>query len=251
VNTATRTAIITMAGAGSRFREAGYACPKYEIEVLGRSLFSWALESLRSFIDGGARFVFVSRAVDRAGPFVAAEAEALGVRSHALVELAEMTDGQATTALLAEGQVEDRSGPVLIYNIDTHVDPASLPAGAVRGDGWIPCFPGEGAGWSFARTGAEGRVEEVREKVRISPHATVGLYWFSSFVLYRELYESYYSRPEHIEKGERYIAPMYNEMVRRGLPVYIHEIPATAVTPLGTPAEVALFARTGLTRSGG
>ena len=38
--------IITMAGLGSRFRKAGYNCPKYMIEAKGKTLFDWSMDSL-------------------------------------------------------------------------------------------------------------------------------------------------------------------------------------------------------------
>ena len=40
------TIIITMAGLGSRFRKAGYECPKYMIEAKGKTLFEWSMGSL-------------------------------------------------------------------------------------------------------------------------------------------------------------------------------------------------------------
>jgi dTDP-glucose pyrophosphorylase len=234
-------AIITMAGLGRRFRDAGYQCPKYQITVRGRPLFAWSMESLRQFIEASADFVFVTLAGDRAGAFIKEHAARLGIHRYEIVELESLTDGQATTALVALDAVSNHAGSMFVYNIDTHVNPAFLPASAPRGDGWIPCFPGEGSGWSFARADESGRVSEVREKQRISAHATLGLYWFSSSSLYRLAYERLYRDGRPAEAGERYIAPMYNELIALGHPVYIHEVPASAVVPLGTPREVDSF----------
>jgi dTDP-glucose pyrophosphorylase len=234
-------AIITMAGLGQRFRDAGYRCPKYQITVRGRPLFAWSMESLRQFIEASARFVFVTLTRDRAGAFIGEHAARLGIHRYELVELESLTDGQATSALVALDAVPDQAGPMFVYNIDTHVNPAFLPASAVKGDGWIPCFPGEGSAWSFARADESGRVSEVREKQRISTHATLGLYWFSSPSLYRQAYERLYRDGRPAEAGERYIAPMYNELIALGHAVYMHEVPASAVVPLGTPREVDSF----------
>jgi dTDP-glucose pyrophosphorylase len=235
------TAIITMAGFGRRFAEAGYRTPKYRIGVHDRSLFSWSMLSLRSFIESGARFVFVVRADDGAAGFIRAEAKALGIDLVAIVELSKPTDGQATTALAAATGVIDKAAPILIYNIDTFVHPSALDARAVRGDGWIPCFPAQGDAWSFAAADAAGRVIEVREKVRISPHATVGLYWFSSLQLYGGVYARHYADPAKLEKGERYVAPIYNTLIADGRPVFIHEVPVASVIPLGVPSDVERF----------
>lgn len=235
------TAIITMAGFGRRFLDAGYTVPKYRIDVHGRSLFGWSMLSLKSFIDAGAHFIFVVRAADAAADFIAGEAEAIGIASHAVIEIEAPTDGQATTAMLARPAIERPGEPMLIYNIDTFVHPDALPAGGPRGDGWIPCFPADGDHWSFAAADADGRVSELREKVRISDHATIGLYWFSSFNLYAEAYDRYYADPSRLEKGERYVAPVYNDLLEQGRPVFVHDVPLDAVVPLGVPADVDAF----------
>src|SRR5262245_17192976 len=143
------TAIITMAGFGRRFADAGYKVPKYRINVHGRSLFSWAMLSLQSFIASGASFVFVVREQDDATGFIATEAKRSGIDVADVLELQKPTDGQATTALAAGSAVAAPAAPMLIYNIDTFVHPAVLPASAPRGEGWVPCFRAEGDAWSF------------------------------------------------------------------------------------------------------
>jgi NDP-sugar pyrophosphorylase family protein len=237
--------VITMAGAGKRFRDAGYTCPKYCIEVHGKTLFSWAMLSLASFIKEDAAFTFICRSEDSAASFIETECRHLGIRRYTVLQLEEQTDGQATTALLAEPALEDPALPFLIYNIDTFVHPDAIDAAQVRGDGWIPCFPGKGDGWSFARTDASGKVLELREKLRISPHATIGLYWFSSFHLYKAAYQAYYSDASRMEKGEKYVAPLYNQIIGSSHDVFIHEVPFDAVIPLGIPQEVDDFRQRG------
>ncbi len=233
--------VITMAGAGSRFAEAGYTQPKYEVEVHGRTLFDWSMRSLTNFIDAGCPFTFVARDVPGATAFIEKQCRALGIRISAVLVIDRITDGQATTAMLAGSQWTDVRRPIAIYNIDTCVDPSALPLAAVRGAGWLPCFPGKGDKWSFAAADANGRVKEVREKLRVSPHATIGLYWFDSFERYRKAYYDYYSDPRHIEAHERYIAPLYNQLIRDGADVFIHEVPAGSVHGLGTPEDVDVF----------
>jgi hypothetical protein len=233
--------IITMAGFGRRFLDAGYTVPKYRIMAHGRSLFAWSILSLRNFQADNARFTFVLRRADEGTDFIRDEAASLGVRSVEIVELDEPTDGQATTAMLARDAVHDLLAPMLIYNIDTFVHPDTLSPASMRGNGWIPCFKAEGDHWSFAAADADGRVSAVQEKKRISPHATVGLYAFDSFERYADLYERHYAEPANVQKGERYVAPIYNTLIADRGAVYIHDIPVAAVIALGTPAEVERF----------
>jgi hypothetical protein len=233
--------VITMAGAGSRFAHAGYDKPKYEIEVHGRTLFSWSMRSLRAFIDEGCRFVFVARNTAGINAFIRSQCEEIGIRSNELLLLDTVTDGQATTALVAQSVWDDMDRPLAIYNIDTYVSPAALSVSTIRGNGWLPCFPGEGDKWSFAAADPAGRVSEVREKKRISSNATVGLYWFDSFRRYADAYQRYYSTPGHLDAHERYIAPLYNQLIADHAEVFLHQLQADDVCALGTPEDVALF----------
>ncbi len=235
------TVVLTMAGRGQRFRDAGHDGPKYTIEVHGRTLFAWSLLSLSSWLRAQAHLVLVSRQEDAAEQFVREQCAVLGVSSFALVELDHTTDGQATTVLAAAPHVRDLDAPLLVYNIDTHVDPAALSVDRVRGDGWLPCFPGPGAAWSFARADEDGRVLEVREKERISDDATIGLYWFRSFGLYQQLYDDAVHAGRGVQAGERYIAPLYDDLARGGGAVYLERLPLETVVPLGTPADVEVF----------
>jgi hypothetical protein len=236
------TMAITMAGRGSRFAKAGYDRPKYEIEALGRPLFDWSMLSVEAFRAAGWRFSFAVPADRDAAPFVQRRAAARGIDMGDLLELDAVTDGQATTArLLAEQAPPDR--PFAVYNIDTFVAPGAMtpPAPGTGLAGWIPCFPAPGEGWSFARLGADGAVVELREKQRISDHATVGLYWFDSAARYLAAYDAYYAVAGREEKGERYVAPLYNQMIADGERVEISEIALADVGMLGTPEQLAAF----------
>ena len=230
-----------MAGFGRRFRDAGYEEPKYRVQVRERTLFSWALSSLSAFLGPGARAIFVVRTEERAGNFIAAEMAAWPGVETALVELVTPTDGQASTALAAHA-VWEPAAPLAIYNIDTHVTPGALRPAMAAGDGWIPCFRAAGTHWSFVRTGTGGDAVEVREKVRVSDLATIGLYWFASADLFARAYRHHYGGGGAPEAGERYVAPIYNTLIGDGARVTVSEIPAEAVVALGTPEDVARFA---------
>jgi hypothetical protein len=237
------TVAITMAGMGSRFLDAGYAMPKYEIEVLGQPLFDWSMKALVAFQDSGWRFHFATRKETRAREFLTRRCDALSIELGEVLELDFLTDGQATTALML-AQRSDPDAPFLVFNIDTYVRPWAMRPDQIpdNATGWVPCFPGPGEGWSFARVDAKGRAIELREKKRISPHATVGLYWFDSAAAYQRLYREFFGAGGE-EKGERYIAPMYNFLIDAGLPVHVSLLEFDDVGMLGTPDQVAAFAQ--------
>lgn len=237
--------VITMAGLGMRFRNAGYKVPKYMIEAKGRTLFEWSMESLKGYGDDNT-YYFIVRKEDGSGDFIKSACDRIGIKSYKLIELDHETDGQATTALLAK-EFWDRESELLIYNIDTYVEAYEMNREELCGDGFIPCFKAEGDHWSFVKLSENGDAVEVREKQRISDHCTLGAYYFKSCALYEELYREYYeenkgavSREEAARK-ERYVAPLYNYLISKGGIVRISDVDAKRVHVLGTPEELQVF----------
>ena len=112
--------IITMGGNGRRFREKGYNVPKYMIEVKNKTLFEWSMISLENFKSINPKYIFVVKKEDNAKDFIEKEIKKLDIKNASIVEIEKLTDGQATTVILAkEKWIEGDS--LLIYNIDTHM----------------------------------------------------------------------------------------------------------------------------------
>lgn len=233
------TAIITMAGFGTRFRKAGYNIPKYMIEARDRTLFDWSMESLDGLRDCIGKYMFVVRSEDHSADFIREHCDIDGLSPIEIVELDSPTDGQATTCLMAISKCSADS-PILVYNIDTYVEAGQMKCSSFRGDGCIPCFKASGDHWSFARTDKSGRVLEVKEKVRISDNCSIGAYYFSSAKLYKTAFAAYYTSSQSVE-GERYIAPMYQWMIDAGYDVEVTQLDSDSVHVLGTPEELNQF----------
>lgn len=232
--------VITMGGLGSRFQKAGYTIPKYRIEVHGKTLFEWSLISLQGYQDIVDQYIFIVKKEDQSRMFIEEECKNLGINNYYIIEIDYLTDGQATTALLAKEKWNPEHS-LLIYNIDTYVEPGQMNYQELKGDGFIPCFLGEGEHWSFVKLDFCGRAIEVREKKRISEYCTLGAYYFETCQLYEELYREYYSNDSNLEKGEKYVAPMYNYLIQKGGEVYISIIEKEAIHILGTPEELDEF----------
>lgn len=237
--------IITMAGLGSRFRKAGYTVPKYMIEVNGKNLFQWSMLSLEDFNkQDNVKYIFVVRKEDNTKQFILDETQKLNIKDVNVIELDELTDGQATSALLAE-KFWNENEEMIVYNIDTYVEPGVMKYSDIKGDGFIPCFNAPGDHWSFVKLDENGNAIEVREKQRISDNCTIGLYYFKTCKLYKELYHEYYKDDAHMEKNEKYIAPLYNYMIEKGMKINISSLPFDKVHVLGTPEEVEIFRKIG------
>lgn len=163
-----------------------------------------------------------------------------GLTDYQIMVIDDLTDGQASTAMLASAYWKAKE-PLLIYNIDTYVEAGEMNASQLRGDGFLPCFQSAGEHWSFVQADETGRVTEVREKERISDFCTLGAYYFRSCGLYEQLYQEYYSDRENMVKGEKYVAPLYNLMIRKGYEVFMVNVNPDKVHVLGTPEEVENF----------
>ena len=234
--------VITMAGRGSRFYEAGYTLPKYEIMAHGHNLFYWSMLSLKNLLSPGSRLVFVCLAENHSSDFVREQCTSMGLKDVHIVELAEITDGQATSAYVSR-DLWLVGAPLLIYNIDTYVDPLVLQPAQIRpgSDGWVPCFRVSGDHWSFVKLGEDGWATDITEKKRISDYASIGLYWFAHASAFIEAYEEFFSNPDNLVKGERYIAPLYKYLIGNKKNISISDLPVQDVHVLGTPSELNEF----------
>ena len=234
------TIIITMAGIGSRFRKVGYKYPKYMIEAKGKTLFEWSMDSLIGYNKYVSKYIFVVRKEDNPKEFIMEKMKKYNINNIVIVEIEQMTDGQATTCLLAIPYC-NLQNPIMIYNIDTYIEPNEMKFEDISGDGHIPCFHAEGDHWSFVKLNENEEVIEVREKLRISDNCTLGAYYFSSAKLYKKLYEDYYKDDSKVENNEKYIAPLYNLMIEKGMLVTISIVNNKKVHVLGTPEELQVF----------
>lgn len=234
--------VITMGGLGSRFRKMGYTVPKYMIEAKGKTLFEWSMISLEGYVNDVNQYIFIAmkdEAVD-VEKFIYEQCEKMKLKEYHVILLDYLTDGQATTASLAEKYWNEENG-LLIYNIDTYVEAGEMNSEELRGDGFIPCFQAEGDHWSFVRLDEFGKVVEIKEKQRISNYCTLGAYYFKSCKLYKDLYDEYYSKTQELVNGEKYVAPLYDYLLSKGGEIYISDINPEKVHVLGTPEELQAF----------
>jgi dTDP-glucose pyrophosphorylase len=229
--------LITMAGRGSRFREAGVTKPKHEITVKGEPMFKWAMRSLKAFFD--EEFIFITQSNHNATPFLESACDHLGIERYKEHALNEYTNGQARTALTANKYL-DPDDSVVVYNIDTYIEERELTPDAISGDGFIPVFTAPGERWSFVRTDNTDHIVEVSEKRKISDLATVGFYYFNRWSHFVKTYEHSAQQVE-IEYGETYVAPLYNYLIDQGRTILPYELDRDAVHVLGTPGDLRQF----------
>ncbi|PIN78978.1 hypothetical protein COY26_02225 [Candidatus Woesearchaeota archaeon CG_4_10_14_0_2_um_filter_33_10] len=226
--------IITMAGEGIRFKKAGYLIPKHMIKIKDKTMFEWAMLTLKDFY--GEEFIFVTLEKNNDLSFINEKCKLLGIKKRKIVSIDNITSGQAETVLKAEKEIS-LDEPILIYNVDTYVEPYELRKTDIKGYGFVPCFKANGTHWSFVKFDSNKRIFDITEKVRISEYASIGLYYFCSFSLFKKCFGKYYSQ----ESKEKYIAPIYNILIKDNKEVYTSILDSKKVHILGTPEEVKSF----------
>ena len=228
--------LIPMAGAGSRFQQAGYTFPKPLIDVRGKPMIQVAIDSIG--ID--ATYTYVVQKEHRQ-KFNLDTLLNLITPNCNIVEVEGVTEGAACTTLLAKEFI-DNDEPLLMANSDQFVEWNSIEFMYKMIeqdlDGGIPSFRSTHPKWSFAKINELGYVTEVAEKNPISDIATVGIYYWkrgSDYVKYSE---------QMIEKNIRvnnefYVCPVYNEAIEDGLKFKTFDIPK--MWSLGTPEDLNYF----------
>lgn len=229
--------VITMAGNGTRFKKQGIdEKEKWQLKIKDKTMFEWAMSSLEDFFD--EKFIFIAQEDHEAEDFIQRKCEKLGIKNWSLIEVSEKTDGQATTALLAEEEM-DGSEEFAVYNIDTYVEEGEI-IDNIDSDGCIPVFEAEGEKWSFVKTDENEKVADVAEKERISSLATLGFYHFGSLEDFKKAYKEMREEVKQ-EYGEVYIAPLYNWFIENNRELSIQKVDSGKIHVLGTPEDVIEF----------
>lgn len=232
------TILITMAGLGARFSQAGYCIPKYKIIARGRSLFEWSMLSLRKFFEQEFVFATLSGVDDE---WLMSHAIKLGINRCRIIARPALSSGQAETAYDVSRYL-DASEPLWIYNIDTYVESGLTPSDMEGFAGCIHVFKSMDPRMSFVHYDNDCNVDAVAEKSVISNWASVGMYGFESVSTFRSAYENAYeNRLIKVVNGERYIVPIYEVIFKNGKRVCAPKIDASKVRILGTPIQVLDF----------
>jgi len=228
--------LIPMAGAGSRFEQAGYTFPKPLIEVNGKPMIQVVIENLN--LD--ANYIYVVQKAHREKYNLDTLLNLL-TPGCKIVETDGLTEGAACTALLAKDYI-DNDNPLFFANSDQFVEWDSnefmYKMQETDADGGIVSFTATHPKWSFAKVDENGLVTEVAEKNPISDIATVGYYFWkhgSDFVKYAE---------QMIDKNIRvnnefYVCPVFNQAIEDCKE--IRTFNTTGMWGLGTPEDLNYY----------
>lgn len=228
--------LIPMAGAGSRFQQAGYTFPKPLIEVRGKPMIQLVVENLNI----EANYIFICQR-EHYETYNLKYLLNLIAPNCKIVCVDGITEGAACTTLLAKEFI-DNDQPLVMANSDQYVEWNSNEVmyafSADSIDGGILTFHATHPKWSYAKLDKTGFVSEVAEKKVISDLATVGIYYWakgSDYVKYAE---------QMIEKNIRvnnefYVCPVFNEAIQDGKKIRVKNI--ERMWGIGTPEDLNYF----------
>lgn len=239
VSNKTLKIVVPMAGAGSRFREAGYTFPKPLIDVNGKPMIELVIENLKPTCPH--KFIFICQQ-EHYEKYSLNQIfnNLVGRDNYECVQLSAQTQGAACTVLTAIDHVNG-DDDLLIANSDQLIDidindyiNFSRNSGA---DGSIMTFESSHPKWSYARLDNKQNVSEVAEKKVISNKATVGIYYFKEGKSFVEAVSRMIAKDIRVN-NEFYVCPTYNELIIDGKIIKTWDIKPEKMHGLGTPEDL-------------
>jgi NDP-sugar pyrophosphorylase family protein len=220
-----------MAGAGQRFRDAGYTLPKPLVPVDGKPMILQACEMLPE----AQKWIFVVR-----NDFIQAQQTIEFLTKTypgcEIVQVDYLTEGQASTCYLAADRIDDDAA-LLIGSCDNGMLWNRTSYKILTNDPGIDAiiwtfrnYPPAGKkphmyGWVAT---ANGRASRVSCKTPISntplhDHAIVGTFWFRRAAFFKEAYEELVRQNRRIN-NEFYVDELMNVLIEEKRDVRVFEI---------------------------
>lgn len=232
--------VIPMAGRGIRFSEAGYTIPKPLIQVNGKPIIERAVESLG--VPG--RYIFIVQKEHM-------EKFALGTLLNRIapnckiIEIDEITEGPACTALLAKPYI-DNFHELVIANCDQIMqwDAQKFLYEAAVYDGCVVTYHENTPKNSYVRIDSKGKVLEIKEKEVISNISLNGIHHWTCGNDFVESAEEMIANNDRAPNKEFYISQTYNYMIKKGQEIGFHHIPNQQHINVGVPDDLDQYLKT-------
>ncbi len=217
--------IIPAAGESERFTKFGYKTPKWNLNISGITMLEKSLESLGFLSKFHNTIIVTLRKHEQLVSKILEHHQNVNVEY-----LDSKTDGQADTVYqFTRKAIFDYT--LSIWNCDSWLNPEVLRKIDLK-ENFIITNKMKGDRWSFVAT-EEGdeKIIEVTEKIRISEKTSIGFYNFSS------VFDFNHAFIEYQQVGEKFVAPLYNNLISKGYFVKNIEIKNNQYVSYGTPEE--------------
>lgn len=262
------TIVVPMAGRGSRFLEAQHLNPEYSrpkplINIKGKPMVQWALESLpfvhlpfrpaktKKIKVSPTNLVFICRRDHEEDFGISKLLKEIFSDYIRVLFVDQITRGAAETVLLAKDFI-NTDEDIIVSDSDHFFDGMSLYSAilkrGLKTSGIIPVFkpPDKDPKWSFTLFGKNRVALAVGEKdaelASQGAYANIGAYYFSAGRIFVEEAESMIRDDDMYgaeDKREFYVAPIYDRLIKKGHRIEVAIVPG--VWGLGTPKDVEYF----------
>lgn len=229
--------VIPMAGAGSRFKVAGYETAKPFIKINGKMMIEHVLDSIQN-----SNAVYTLIIQEEFKNQYHKELEILSKNYNVnYTSVKKLTQGACCTCLSAHNIINN-DNLVVFVDADNFFDNEKFnsfisDAQKRNLDGSLLTFNTDKSCFSFAKTDNKGYVIETKEKEVISNHAIVGAYLFArgkDFVKFAIDMIIYGDKT----KNEYYMSNVYNWAIKGGLKIGCFDIGKTDWNCVGTPEQL-------------
>ena len=239
--------VIPMAGAGSRFAKEGYTTPKPLIDILGKPMIQWALESLRfENFDIDVTLICQKKHIeqyDLDNKLTSVVNTVFPDGGINLLSVDGLTEGSACTVMTAR-DIIDNDEDLILADSDHHLKWSSSDfiglIDRTQSDGAILNFISYLKKWSYCEVKDDGFIYRVEEKNPISPFANVGVYYFRRGSDFVESAQEMIDQDLRVN-GEFYLAPVYNMAINKGKKIASYPISPQNMYEMGTPADMKNF----------
>lgn len=230
--------VIPMAGAGSRFKIAGYDLPKPFIEFEGKMMIEHVLTSF-SKIEANFILILQEKFLEEQKP----QLEKL-IQNYTLdfVTVPKLTMGAAITALAAHKKINQDLDIIFadsdnifnsndIFNFIKYSRNNNLSGALLTFNSNNPCF-------SYAKVDSCGNFVETKEKEVISNHAIAGMYYFKTLEYFKDSVIDMIIEAD-LSKGEYYMSNVYNHLKKFTQSIGVYDI--KHFDCVGTPEQLSQY----------
>lgn len=207
--------VMPMGGAGSRFHDKGFDCPKPLIEICGKPFFYWAVLSITNYMDvADITFVVLQKHVD----IYHIDNRITELFPNSIIKvIPEILPGPVLTSL--EGLSDIIDDGIVIFNDCDHMFGCKQLADVVENDfmseeGALLCFESDKPQYSYVRFDDKKSIIGTVEKRVDSNRAICGAYIFKTADLFRQSCEEYIQKCEY---SELFMSGIYNIMCDKGM----------------------------------
>ncbi|MGK0366908.1 MAG: capsule biosynthesis phosphatase [Thermoproteota archaeon] len=229
--------VVCAAGKGSRFSNLGVVTPKPQIILNGMSFLERSLSCLD--VKPKDRIIIITNKENKTIELKSRVSSLYPWAQVIWVELNKHTKGQLDTFYHARKAL-DLNFSTVIWNSDTYFKSDTLSTMMKNEDidAIVPCGKIQGNQWSFFEplSNKDLRIVKAREKVKISPWASVGLYYFKNTENLLKITKKCLTSKLSKNVKEYYVSNLYNEDFLRDQNTMI--APVDIFKPFGTIAEV-------------